>query len=126
MADNRRESDKVLPLILQRLDRQDKLADDRYRETKERQDERHRENQDRLAALAGIKPMVERHETWIEDHGKPAEKKITELATVVSTTQNQVAGGVKGFKLGLLMGGSGAVGAGVVKIMGLIAAAIPH
>lgn len=123
---SRRKADSVLPLILQRLDRQDQLSDDRYRETKERQDERHRENLARFDAMAGVKPIVDRHEQWIESEGKPAVKRGDEVARIVSNTQAGVSGGVKGFKLGLMMGGSGAAGAGLVKVLGLIAAAIPH
>ena len=115
MPDNRRESDRVLPLILQRLDRQDQLSD-----------ERHRENKERFDRLTDLKPMVERHDDWIETHGKPAEKKISDIATYVSNTQSQVSGGVKGLKLGLLLGGSGAAGAAVMKALGVIAAALPH
>lgn len=120
--DRRRSSDKEIGILMGQMqgvqDSLDEQATERQR--------MHAENTKKLDEIAGLRPRVESLEYWRIGIVDPALKRGDEVARIVSNTQIGVTSGFKGLKLGLMLGGSGAVGAGVVKVMGLIAAALPH
>lgn len=74
----RRASDQVLPLIIQRLDRQDALSDEWRRNT----DTKHATMLSKLESLPLLAAKVEAHDKWIEGEGKNAVNSISKAKWV--------------------------------------------
>ena len=122
MEERRRSSDRELGDLaasyrglIREIELDRKQRDEQHAENKRDGEERAR----KLDLVLGLKPLVDEHGRWIETEGKPTAKIVREGLA-------EVKGGVRGAKLGLLVGTS-AVGGGIVaKLITLITAAFSH
>jgi hypothetical protein len=104
--DKRRVSDHILPMLIQRLDRQDELTDEWRRTT----DAKHTMMLEKLELLPLLKMRVDEHSDWIDGDGK-------DTVNAVARAKWMVAG------MALVGGG---VGAWASKILAAITSGGGH
>ena len=107
MADEyRRQDHRLVPYLIRRLDAME-----------ERQEQRHTENQKLWPQVATNTRDINDIHTWRKDEVDPTLEQFRNNAA-------EVRGGVKGAKLGFVVGGSAVAGGAAGKILGLLLAAI--
>ena len=105
MEDQRLQSDIILPLIIQRLDRQDKLSD----EFRSRTERVHEVMLQKLECLPLMSSKVDHIERWVEGDGKDTVKTVSRAKWMGASLAigGGAAGGTLIQKILHLFGGGG-------------------
>jgi len=86
-----------------------------------------KDQNEKLDEIAGLKPIVARHDLWIEGDGKAGLKKIAEIETKISNARIGLTAGFKGWLLAMGLVGTGGVAVAFGKsLMATLSTLIQH